>query len=165
MYDKVAAFLTLNRKFYPIDNSARNCRQWLENPGCLWTGQKVWELDVLTRTCQDKLHQVHVERRRFSSLNRSRAIILSRSNCVAKFIAHRVSNTHSVISLNVTDCKYREVWWLCVSQVYVTPTDSDLTQRLPWQLWLWLRLFIFWNTHCVKSAECKISSPFEMHTV
>ena len=27
MYDKVAAFLTLNRKFYPIDNPARNCRQ------------------------------------------------------------------------------------------------------------------------------------------
>ena len=112
-----AAFLTLNRKFYPIDNSARNCRQWLENPGCLWTGQKVWELDVSSRTFQDKLHQVHVERRRrFSSLNRSRAIILSRSNCVAKFIAHRVSNTHSVISLNVTECKYREVWWLCVSK-------------------------------------------------
>ena len=27
MYDKVAAFLTLNRKFYPIDDSAGDCRQ------------------------------------------------------------------------------------------------------------------------------------------
>ena len=161
-----AAFLTLNRKFYPIDNSAKNCRHcgWRTLVAC-GQGRKFECLDVSSRTFQDKLHQVHVERRRFSSLNRSRAIILSRSNCVAKFIAHRVSNTHSVISLNVTECKYREVWWLCVAQVYVTPTDSDLTQRLPWQLWLWLRLFIFWNTHCVKSAQCKISSPFEMHTV
>ena len=80
-----------------------------------------------------------------SSLNSSRTL---RSYCVPEFITHPPSNTQSLISLNVTQCKYWEVWCDCVSTVYGTATNSSLTQRLPWQLWLWL--FIFWNAHCVK---------------
>ena len=84
-----------------------------------------------------------------SSLNSSRTL---RSYCVPEFITHLPSNTESLISLNVTQCKYSEVWCDCVSKVYGTASEFSLTQRLPWLLWqLWLWLFIFWNAHCVKS--------------
>ena len=96
-----------------------NCIELKRPASWLWKGQKVWKLGVPLESCsggKTNCTKFTLEEED-CSLNESRTL---RSFCVEKFITPPPSNTQSLISVNVTQCKYVEVWRDCVSTLYGT---------------------------------------------